>query len=79
MRSHEHTMRAIEESVKSKVAFLSSTIDRPKNMRVSWVEVERSQRRRSRKEFENVENSVREIEYEVKKKIAEIIDRKWSN
>ncbi|QDZ23631.1 hypothetical protein HOP50_11g61710 [Chloropicon primus] len=78
MRSHEHTMRAIEESVKSKVAFLSSTIGSSK--KVSWVsEAGRSQRRRSRKEFENVEDSVREIEYEVKKKIAEIIDRKWKD
>ena len=82
--SYRRTMDAIEASLKTKIARHSSTIGRGAQGRgrggepSSWVRPPENERKRSRRSARTIEESVRATEFQVKKKIADIIDRKWS-
>ena len=77
---YKRTMTAIEESMRSRVAFLSATMIRRPGGGEGRSGDRRGEKRRARmRQFETLEDGVRATEYQVKKRIADIIERKWSN
>ena len=77
---YKRTMTAIEESMRSRVAFLSATMIRRPGGGEGRSGDRRGEKRRARmRQFETLEDGVRATENQVKKRIADIIERKWSN